>query len=50
MKPCIVVIRDIFYKYAPWLVPLTYISRSINFVRILCQIKYFSVFLCTYDI
>ena len=29
-------------------VPLTYISHSIDFVRILRRVKYLSVFLCSY--
>ena len=50
MKPWKVIIRDI-YSTSMHLdpVPLTYISRSIDFVRNLLQVKYYSLFLCTYD-
>ena len=29
-------------------VPLTYMSHSIDFVRILCRVKYLSMFFCSY--
>ena len=49
IKNLIVLIHDILYKHAPHPAPLTYISLSIDFVRILRWVKYLSVFLSTYD-
>ena len=48
MKPCIVIVLDKLYKHLDP-VSLTYISRLIYFVIILRQVKFYSVFLCTYD-